>query len=102
MESITNTKADPVVQHIPASPWGFIQNWLTHDEVIKWKHFPRYCPFVQGFDVSLICIWINGWVNNGDIGDLRRYGAHYDVTVMLLLFLALKANKIRSTLDKTF
>ena len=32
---------------------------------------------------SLICVWINGWVNNLEAGDLRRYRAHYDVTVML-------------------
>ena len=32
---------------------------------------------------SLICVWINGWVNSGEAGDLRRYRAHYDVTVML-------------------
>ena len=25
---------------------------------------------------------INDWVNNGEAGDLRRYRAHYDVTVM--------------------
>ena len=31
---------------------------------------------------SLICVWINGWVNNREAGDLRRYLAHYDVTVM--------------------
>ena len=31
---------------------------------------------------SLICLWRNGWVNNRDAGDLRRYRAHYDVTVM--------------------
>ena len=24
-------------------------------------------------------IWINGWVNRGDAGDLRRHRAHYDV-----------------------
>ena len=30
----------------------------------------------------LICSWINGWVNNGEAGDLRRHCAHYDVTVM--------------------
>ena len=22
---------------------------LKHDDIIKWKHFPRYCPFVRGF-----------------------------------------------------
>ena len=31
---------------------------------------------------SLICARRNGWVNNGDAGDLRRHCAHYDVTVM--------------------
>ena len=25
---------------------------------------------------SLICVWINGWVNNRDAGNLRRYRAH--------------------------
>ena len=31
---------------------------------------------------SLICAWINGWVHNGEAGDLRRHRAHYDATVM--------------------
>ena len=31
---------------------------------------------------SLICAWMNGWVNNREAGDLRRHRAHYDVTVM--------------------
>ena len=32
---------------------------------------------------SLICVWINNWVNNREAGDLRRYRAHYDVIVMI-------------------
>ena len=31
---------------------------------------------------SMICAWINGWVNNHEAGDLGRNRAHYDVTVM--------------------
>ena len=31
---------------------------------------------------SLICAWINGWLNNRKAGDLRRHRAHYDVIVM--------------------
>ena len=31
---------------------------------------------------SLICAWTNGWINNRDAGDLRRYRAHCDVTIM--------------------
>ena len=70
-----------------------------HDDVIKWKHFPRYWPFVRGIYRSavnsphkglwrgalmfiLICARINVWVNNREAGDLRRYRAHYDVIVM--------------------
>ena len=30
----------------------------------------------------LICVWINGWVNNREAGDLRRHRGHYDVNVM--------------------
>ena len=58
--------------------------------------FPRYWPLVRGIHrspvnsphkgqwrgalmFSLICVWINGWVNNREAGDLRRYRAHYDV-----------------------
>ena len=31
---------------------------------------------------SLISVWINGWINNREAGDLRRYRVHSDVTVM--------------------
>ena len=69
-----------------------------HDDVIKWKHFPRYWPFVRGIHrspghrkdqsrgalmFSLICAWTNGWVNNREAGELRCHGAHYNVIVML-------------------
>ena len=72
---------------------------LSHDDVIKWKHFPRHWPFVRGIHrspvisphkgqwrgalmFSLICTWMNGRVNNREAGDLRRHRLHYDVTVM--------------------
>ena len=71
----------------------------THDNDIKWKHFLHYCPFVRGinrspvnsphkgqwhgvFVFSLICAWMDGWVNNREASDLRHHRAHYDVTVM--------------------
>ena len=31
---------------------------------------------------SLICAWINGWVNNDKANDLRRHRAHYNVIVI--------------------
>ena len=44
--------------------------------------FPAQRPVTRSFDVSLICAWINAWVNNRDAGDLRRHSAHYGVIVM--------------------
>ena len=32
---------------------------------------------------SLICAWINDWVNKREAGDLRRHRGHYDVNVMI-------------------
>ena len=81
----------------------FVSTGGCHDDVITWKHFPRYWPFVWRIHrspvnsphkgqwpgalmFSLICVWINDWVNNGEAGDLRRYRIHYDVTVMVLIF----------------
>ena len=87
-----------------------IYNWFPkwrkmfrlHDDVIKWKHFPRNWPFVRGIHrspvnsphkgqwrgalmFSFICVWINDWVNNRKAGDLRRYRGHYDVIVMYII-----------------
>ena len=44
--------------------------------------FPAQRPVMRSFDVTLICTRINGWVNNGEAGDLRHYRTHYYVTVM--------------------
>ena len=48
---------------------------------------PRWIPAHKGqwrgaLMFSLICVWINEWVNNREAGDLRRYRAHYCVIVM--------------------
>ena len=37
---------------------------------------------MRSFGGFFICIWINGWVNNREVGDLRHHYVHYDVTVM--------------------
>ena len=70
-------------------------NLVCHDDVIKLKHFPRSWPCVRGMVNSLykgqwrgalvfylICTWKNGWVNNGEAGDLRRHRIHQDVIAM--------------------
>ena len=79
---------------------GDILNGVRHDDVIKWKHFPRYWPFVRGIHRSpvnsqhkgqwrraLMFLFFylrpnNVWVNNCEAGDLRHHRAHHDVIVM--------------------
>ena len=74
-------------------------SFVGHDDVIKWKHFPRNWPFVREIHrspvnfphkgqwrgalmFSLIYSWINDWINNREAGDLRPQHGHYDVIVM--------------------
>ena len=74
----------------------FCVSWWRH----QWKHFPRYWPLVRWIHrspvnsqhkgqwrvalmFSLICSWINGWVNNHEAGDLwRHFDVRFDVTVV--------------------
>ena len=70
----------------------------THVYVIKWKHFPRYWPFLRGIHRSSVnsphkgqtrgalmfpffCAWANGWTDDDVLG---RHYIHYDVTVITL------------------
>ena len=81
--------------------WGeYYQYWpcniywskiCLHYDVIKWIHFPRNWSPVNSphkgqwrgaLMFSLICAWINRWVNNGETGDLRSYRAQYEVIAM--------------------
>ena len=65
---------------------GHYNHWfIYHDDVIKWKHSPRYWPFVWGIQrwpvnslykdqwrgallIYLICAWIIDCVNNREAG----------------------------------
>ena len=80
--------------------------WINTLDNPWWRHqmerIPRNWPFVRGIHrpsmnsphkgqwcgalmLSLICAWLNGWVNIREAGDLRRHRAHYDVIVILIL-----------------
>ena len=76
---------------------------IKHEDVIQWRHFPRYWPFVRGIHqspensphkcqwhgalmFSLICTWTNSWVHNQDTGDLWCHLAHYDIILMQISF----------------
>ena len=91
---------------------------ISHDDVTKWKHFPRYWPFVRGIHrspvnsphkgqwrgalmFSFICTRTNGWVNNPDTGDLRRHRTHYDVNVMVLVLQPALTTRVSSPVPQT-
>ena len=57
-------------------------NSHNHVDVIKWKHFLHKGQWRGTLMFSLICAWMNGWVNNRVAGELRCHGAHYDVIAM--------------------
>ena len=81
----------------------FIYIYISCDFIAWWRHqmetltallavcagnspvtgeFPRQGQWREALVFSLICAWLNGWVNNREAGDLGRHRAHYDVTVM--------------------
>ena len=99
MEHGHSWKLQCLWEHLASSrePWRLVS--VSHDVVIKWKHFPRNWPFVQGNNRSpvnsphksqrrrvlmfaLIWAWINRWVNNCEAADLWPHRAHRDVIVM--------------------
>ena len=64
-------------------PEGWFDNnqaitMIYHDDVFKWKHFPRYWPFVRGIHRPPV----NPPHKDQWRGALRRHRAHYDVIVM--------------------
>ena len=90
-------------------------NVNIHDDVIKWKHFPRYWPFVRRIHRSqansphkgqwrgalmFTLIRIDGWVNNREAGDLRRYRPHYDVIVMSMIHIVYYSIHVPGWLQK--
>ena len=100
-------RGNHTVAPVPVTLLGMIWNMHRkndHDDVIKWKHFPRYWPFVRGIlgefpsrgalMLSVVCAWTNSWSNNEDTGDLRRHRSHHDVTVMWF-----QQNKSQQTLQ---
>ena len=57
----------------------------------------RWIPHTKASDAELwylICVWINGWINNSEAGDLRRCRAHYDVSIMWSYSLSISTNLI--------
>ena len=87
-----------MIANLPVAQYNCCKAWL----ISWWRHqmetfsallaicaenspvpgeFPAQRPVTRNL-FSLICVWINDWVNNGEAGNLRRYRIHYDVTAM--------------------
>ena len=74
-----------LVSYLPADTPYLQWHGQYHDDIVKWKHFPSYRPFVRGIHwslvnsphkdqwcraltFSLICAWMNSWVNDHEAG----------------------------------
>ena len=92
--------------------------FITHDDVIKWKHFSRYCPFMQVIHrspvnsphksqwrgvlmFSVVCAWTNAWANNRNAGVLWRHCNHYDVSVMKVDRIVTSPPNLNLTIETT-
>ena len=92
-------------------------HWYDRDDIIKRKRFPCYWSLVNSphkgqwrgaLMFSLICAWMNDWVNNRETGDLRRHRTRYDAKVMknlcfqpyqLCLYITITAHDHHGMLD---
>ena len=54
--------------------------------------------FVVWYCLALICTWVNGSVNNGEAGDLRRHRAHYHVIVKSWKYLSCPSSLSQSAI----
>ena len=105
------TWLDGCLQSVTPSSGALWHIYWVHDDVINWKHIPRYWPFVREIQRSpvtsphkgqwrgalmgfFICARINGCVNNREAGDLRRHCAVYDV---MFFFVYLPCNYFLNT-----
>ena len=82
----------------PGSRWWSVMA-SEYDDVIKWifsallaicagnSPVDRWILHTKASVAELWCFlwsaWINGWVNNGEAGDLTRHLAYYDVIVII-------------------
>ena len=58
----------------------YLSVWLVKSVPVNSPHNGQWRGALM---FSLICVWINDWVNNREAGDLRRHLGLYDVNVMI-------------------
>ena len=68
------TSSNGNIFHVTGHLWGGI-----HRSPVNSPHKGQWRGALM---FSLMCAWINAWVNNREAGYLKRHRAHYDVIVM--------------------
>ena len=67
-------------RHMNVTATQFTRNWTICSTACPDKNKENIQG--QALIFSLVCAWVNAWVNNREAGDLRRHRVHYDVIVM--------------------
>ena len=68
------------------------RNFCIHDDVIKWKHFPRYWPFVRGVNTreaadSIETLSRSLWRHRNDIWYNIGHWNTYDILTLMILLI---------------
>ena len=89
-ETIINASHQTASQAVELFSWwrhqmetfsALLANYARNSPVLV--NYPHKGQWRRALMFSLMCVWINGWVNKRDFGDLIHHRAHYDVIVML-------------------
>ena len=82
---ITLINIDIPYKGITKCGWKYAINAIIHEYAYHRSpvNSPHKGQWRGALMFSLICVWLNVWVNHREAGDLRHYRAHNDVSVML-------------------
>ena len=85
---VTSTNMSEISEIMMTSPNGNI--FRVTGSLCGELNSPHKGQWRGALMLSMICVWINGWVNNHEAGDLRRYRTYYNVTVMIITLLIIE------------
>ena len=93
-------------QYCCFSWWRHQKKTFSASLAICWRNSPVTGEFPAQMDSNaelwgflFICVWINGWVNNRETGDLIRHRAHCDATAMMAKLSLIVRMQIKLTLS---
>ena len=58
---------------------GWASYVMYHDDVIKWKHFPGYWPFVRGIQWSPLALWEGNPIVTGALPSQKPVMRSFDI-----------------------